>query len=434
MVSYESMFEAFYVCIKRKRSSNNALGFEINFERNLIVLADEINNRTYQPSVSIAFVVSRPKYREVFAADFRDRIVHHWICLRLEPLMEQVFSSRTFNCRKGKGVDYGVKMLAADIKECSKNYTKDCYVATADMKGFFMSIPKKLLADIIDNFIIENYFGADKDDLRWVTRLLILHRPELNCELRSPEWKWSKLPKSKTLRYGDGTKGMPIGNLISQIFANFFLTEFDWFFEKKLSFKYHGRYVDDFYIVSESKRKILKAMPAIRSYLAAIGITLHPNKFYIQHYYRGVRFTGSVVKRDKLYIINRTVEGLRRAIHVTAKSATIAELEHNVTSLNSYLGFLCHRYTYNIRRRLLSGLPIEFYEKCSIRPDLNAVTIRKHYSRDEYRRQSISLKNLDNVLPLRLASFEDDEENGVYYNRQVLGNIRRKRRTDRTMA
>ena len=99
MVGYEGMFEAYYDCIKRKRGSNNAMRFVLDFERNLVVLADEINNRTYQPSVSIAFVVSRPKYREVFAADFCDRIVHHWICLRLEPLMEQVFSPRTFNCR-----------------------------------------------------------------------------------------------------------------------------------------------------------------------------------------------------------------------------------------------------------------------------------------------------------------------------------------------
>lgn len=434
MVGYEGMFEAYYDCITRKRGSNNAMRFVLDFERSLVVLADEINNRTYQPSVSIAFVVSRPKYREVFAADFRDRIVHHWICLRLEPLMEQVFSPRTFNCRKGKGVDFGVRMLAAGIKECSENYTKGCYVATADMKGFFMSIPKLLLADTIDRFIVENYFGDDKDDLRWVTRKLILHRPELNCELRSPEWKWAKLPKNKTLRYGNGTKGMPIGNLISQIFANFFLTELDWLFERKLKIKYHGRYVDDFYIVSRNKRKILRAMPVIRNYLSTIGITLHPHKFYLQEYRHGVRFTGTVIKSGRLYIANRTIEGLKRAVHLTAKSATVAELEHNVTSLNSYLGFLCHRDTYNIRRRIFGQLPIEFHEKCSIRPDLNAVTIRKRYSRDEYRKQMLRSKSYDDILPLRLASFDDDEENGIYYNRQVIGNIRRKRRTNGSMA
>lgn len=121
-------------------------------------------------------------------------------------------------------------------------------------------------------------------------------------------------------------------------------------------------------------------------------------------------------------------------MHLTAKSAAVAELEHNVTSLNSYLGFLCHRDTYNIRRRIFGQLPIEFHEKCSIRPDLNAVAIRKRYSRDEYRKQMLRSKSYDDVLPLRLASFDDDEENGIYYNRQVIGNIRRKRRTNGSMA
>ena len=227
---------------------------------------------------------------------------------------------------------------------------------------------------------------------------------------------------------------MPIGNLISQIFANFFLTELDWLFERKLKIKHHGRYVDDFYIVSRNKRKILRAMPVIRNYLSTIGITLHPHKFYLQEYRHGVRFTGTVIKTDRLYIVNRTIEGLKRAVHLTAKSAAVAELEHNVTSLNSYLGFLCHRDTYNIRRRIFGQLPIEFHEKCSIRPDLNAVAIRKRYSRDEYRKQMLRSKSYDDVLPLRLASFDDDEENGIYYNRQVIGNIRRKRRTNGSMA
>ena len=83
---------------------------------------------------------------------------------------------------------------------------------------------------------------------------------------------------------------------------------------------------------------------------------------------------------------------------------------------------------------IFGHLPIEFHEKCSIRPDLNAVAIRKRYSRDEYRKQMLRSKSYDDILPLRLASFDDDEENGIYYNRQVIGNIRRKRRTNGSMA
>ena len=107
----------------------------MDYESKLIALRDRINNRTYQPGKSICFVVTRPRYREVFAAAFEDRIVHHWIALRLEPLFEQVFSPRTFNCRKGKGQLYGVKMLYNDIIICSQNYTRDCYIMKLDLQG-----------------------------------------------------------------------------------------------------------------------------------------------------------------------------------------------------------------------------------------------------------------------------------------------------------
>lgn len=406
MISYEGMFEAFDVCIKRKRNTNNALRFEINLESNIIALVDAINNRSYEPSRSIAFVVSRPKYREVFAADFRDRVVHHWICLRLEPLMEQVFSSRTFNCRKGKGVDYGVRMLAADIKECSQDYTRDCYVATADMKGFFMSIPKTLLADLIDNYIIENYFGEDKDDLRWVTRKLILHNPERDCYFKSPIWKWRMLPKAKTLRYGNGENGIPIGNLISQIFANFFLNDFDWYLESNLHFKHHGRYVDDFYIVDTSKQKILKAMPEIRRKLSEVGVKLHPNKFYIQHYTKGARFTGSVIKKDRVYILNRTVEGLIHALKASSEVKSVEEAEQAMASVNSYLGFMCHKETYNIRRRCLGNLPVNFHRYFSIRPDLNAIALRKELSPYECVKTAVLTRDYKRILPLHLQEYK----------------------------
>ena len=121
MITDESMFEAYYDCRKRKRGTANATAFEVDFESRIISLVRSINERTYVPSRSITFVVSRPRYREVFAADFSDRVCHHWIILRLEPLMEEVFSPRTFNCRKGRGTLYGVNQLKADIKACSEN-------------------------------------------------------------------------------------------------------------------------------------------------------------------------------------------------------------------------------------------------------------------------------------------------------------------------
>ena len=107
MVTTEGMLEAYYDCRRSKRRTASAIVYEMNYESNLIALRDRINTRTYHPGKSICFVVTRPRYREVFAASFEDRIVHHYIALRLEPLFELVFSPRTFNCRKGKGNDGG---------------------------------------------------------------------------------------------------------------------------------------------------------------------------------------------------------------------------------------------------------------------------------------------------------------------------------------
>lgn len=108
MVKEEDILGAYENCLKDKASSPDAIRFIVNLFENITDLTDAINSRTYEPLPSITFVVSRPVYREVFAANFRDRVIHHYIALRLEPLFEGVFSDRTYNCRKGKGQLYGV--------------------------------------------------------------------------------------------------------------------------------------------------------------------------------------------------------------------------------------------------------------------------------------------------------------------------------------
>lgn len=117
MITTDDMLQAYYDCRKRKRRTASAVVYEMDYEARLIALRDRINTRQYAPGKSICFVVTRPRHREVFAASFEDRIVHHYIALRLEPLFEQIFSPRTFNCRKGKGQLYGVKMLERDLRQ-----------------------------------------------------------------------------------------------------------------------------------------------------------------------------------------------------------------------------------------------------------------------------------------------------------------------------
>ena len=381
MVTTEGMLEAYYDCRRSKRRTASAIVFEMNYESNLIALRDRINTRTYQPGKSICFVVTRPRYREVFAASFEDRIVHHYIALRLEPLFELVFSPRTFNCRKGKGQLYGVKMLEADIKEASNNYTTDCYIMKLDLQGFFMSIDKSMLARMIDKFIVKYYQGSDIDDLRYLCQVVVLHCPEKNCERHSPREMWDHLPDNKSLFTNGEGKGVAIGNLFAQLFANFLLNELDWYIEE-LGIKYHGRYVDDFYCIHKDKQVLLSAVPKIRAKLAELGLSLNPKKFYFQHYTKGVEFTGAVVKPYRTYCCNRVLTNFIAAVRKLNRSKNIDDVTHAVCSINSYLGLLRQSNEYAQRLKILKMIEPRAYKWIYIKGHYEVLCIKNQYKRN----------------------------------------------------
>ena len=360
----------------------------MDYESRLIALRDRINARTYQPGKSICFVVTRPRYREVFAASFEDRIVHHYIALRLEPLFELVFSPRTFNCRKGKGQLYGINTLKADILECSENYTKDCWAMKLDLKGFFMSIDKALLAGMIDKFIIRYYTGKDIEDLRYLCRVVILHQPEKNCERHSPAHYWNFLPPNKSLFTNGEGKGVAIGNLFAQLFANFLLNVLDWYLEE-LGIKYHGRYVDDFYCLHRDKSVLLGIVQPIRDKLASLGLTLNEKKFYLQHYTKGVEFTGTIVKPGRTYCCNRTITNFIAAVRRLNRAKDLRQVMHSVNSINSYLGLLRHSNEYAMRRKILNMIEPPAFEYIYIKGRHEAVALK-----NKYKTRRITLKRI----------------------------------------
>ena len=379
MVKTEDILAAHEDCFRGKASSPDAQLFVLRLFENIVELTDEINNRTYRPLPSITFVVSKPVYREVFAANYRDRVVHHYIALRLEPLFESVFSDRTYNCRKGKGQMAAILQLREDIREASDNYTHACWYLKCDMKGFFMSIPRQRLADKIDAFIVENYKGEDIDDLRYLSRVTIMNDPTLDCIYRSSKEEMTKVPFGKTLRTSKEGCGLPIGNLTSQHDANFWLNIFDWWIEIELHIYFHGRYVDDFYLIHVSKRVLLQAIPKIRAFLAGMNITLYPKKIMLQEYSRGIQFTGMVVKNGRIYPGNRTVGNFENLIHymnTLPDDYTIEQLEHFVCSVNSYLGYMRRCNSYDIRRRILLKMDSRFYRQLYIKGHYEVVCVK----------------------------------------------------------
>lgn len=386
------MLAAYFDCRRAKRKKDSTLNFELDYEQKCYDLVQDINNRVYSTGRSVAFIVTRPKLREVFAAEFRDRVVHHWLIQKLGDLFESSFIEDTYNCRKGKGTQYGVRRLYEKIKQTSEGYTKDCWVGKFDMSGFFMSIYKPLLWNMLETFIMDNYREPDIEDVLYVCKIIVLSCPQYNCLIKMPLYMWNGLDKKKSLFTNDPDYGLPIGNLTSQIFANFYLREFDWIMTKLFDGLY-GRYVDDFYIVSDNKSTILEMINSIKEYLSQFKIILHPNKINIQHYTKGLLFVGGYLKPNRMYTSNRTISNFIRLISGLNKYDTVLNTERVVSRINSYLGFLIHTSSYTIRRRLLNSLDDHWYNQMYIRGDYRVIA-----SYDEYKMRYIIAKNIKNNI------------------------------------
>lgn len=316
-----------------------------------------------QPNPSICFVVNKPVKREIFAADFRDRVVHHLLFNYISPFFEKEFINDCYSCRKGKGTHYGIQRVDHFIRSCSENYTQDCYILKLDIKGYFMSINRVLLFEKVKSVL---FTGKDKItfDLELVIRLLhlvIFNDPTTNCIVKGKKPDWLGLPKTKSLFGAKPACGLPIGNLTSQLFGNVYLNDFDHFVKRELGIKYYGRYVDDFVLIHRNKLYLQEIIVTIKKYLfGELKLDLHPNKIYLQHFSKGVKYLGAVIKPHRIYAANRTKGNFYEAVqkqNILARhhKPSQEEKENFISSLNSYLGIMKHYKTYQIRKSLVKN-------------------------------------------------------------------------------
>ena len=357
------VFEAYQSCRRHKRGTMNALAFELDYERNLVALWHDVNSGAYRPARSIAFIVDKPVKREIFAADFRDRVVHHLIINKLNALFEREFIFDSYACRVGKGTHMGIQRVDRFMRRCSHNYTRDCYILKLDIEGFFMSIDRGILYRRLEAFVGEKYSAPDRELVLDLCRKVVFCDPARNCTIKGRRGDWAGLPADKSLFHSRPGCGLPIGNLTSQVFANFYLSCFDHFMKHHLGLRYYGRYVDDVVVVHRDRAFLAALIPVAADYLEReLGLTLHPRKIYLQHYAHGVQYLGVVIKPHRTYIANRTKGNFYLAVEQHNRIAehhrpTRAERVAFRGSMNSYLGLLAHYDTYRLRRRLmLEGL------------------------------------------------------------------------------
>jgi RNA-directed DNA polymerase len=193
-VELHHLFDAYYNCRANKRNTINAIAFEVNYEHNLVQLYHDINNGTYTIGKSIAFVVDKPVKREIFAADFRDRIVHHYLINALNPYFETQFIHDSYGCRAGKGTHFGIARVAKFMRQCSLNYTAPCYVLKLDIQGFFMSINKDVLYNKLVAFIRTHYLHANAQLIINLCQQVIYNNPTQQCVIKGKPTNWNTLP------------------------------------------------------------------------------------------------------------------------------------------------------------------------------------------------------------------------------------------------
>jgi hypothetical protein len=222
-----------------------------------------------------------------------------------------------------------------------------------------MRIDKDILFKKLQTFIHEKYKGPDKDIVIDLCRKVIFYDPTKKCIIKGKRKNWQGLPYDKSLFYSPENCGLPIGNLTSQIFANFYMSPFDHFIKHDLGVRFYGRYVDDFILVHSDKDYLKSLIPKIKSFLELkLQLTLHPNKIYLQHYTKGVKYLGAVIKPYRTYIANRTKGNFYQAIerlNLIARDhkPTKEEKGKFLSSMNSYLGIMKHYKTYRLRKRII---------------------------------------------------------------------------------
>ena len=360
-IPIELVDEAYRDCCKHKGGTEGCLEYKMNYLLNNLQLYNELNSMTYEIGKSKAFCVTRPKLREVFCAQFRDRIVHHILAIKFLPILEDEMVDNAYACRKGKGTDYGIDHIRQQMERVSDDYTKETWILKCDLQGFFMSINRRMLYDIVEKIIREKYQGGDMDFWLWLWRKVIMNDPSKNCVKVGDLSLWDRLPANKSLfTCGEGI-GLPIGNPPSHILANLLLSQFDKLMIDRVGEDGgYGRYVDDFVVISRNRKLLLNILQEARNYLLEeLGLTLHPRKVSLQRAASGVRFTGALIRPGRMLPNIRTIEHLydvidRFGIESDPKSEV---LRRYVSRINSLMGVLVHYDSFNIRRKAWAMMP-----------------------------------------------------------------------------
>jgi RNA-directed DNA polymerase len=335
--SWDNLLLAYRKASKGKRGKGVAATFEHRLEDNLVSLQQELQARTYAPGQYSSFHIHEPKRRLISAAPFRDRVVHHALCNVIEPVFERSFIHDSYANRASKGTHRA-------LDRCQQFARRHRYVLQCDLAQFFPAIDHAILRAILARKL------PDPDVIWLVDRIL-----ESGVGVLSDEYRMSWYPGDDlfaTLR----PRGLPIGNLTSQFWANCYLNPFDHFVKRELHCKGYLRYVDDFLLFAGDKATLWAWRAAIVERLAQLRLTIHPGA-HPRPVTEGIPFLGFVLYPEHRRLKRRKVVHYRRRIRMLVERHLAGELPlHRVT--DSARGWANHaRYgnTVGLRRAVLGS-------------------------------------------------------------------------------
>ncbi|HUD09385.1 MAG TPA: reverse transcriptase/maturase family protein [Patescibacteria group bacterium] len=326
LITIENLFQAYYEFKKGKKKRLDLQVFERNLEDNLFTLHKSLKDKTYQHGQYEDFYVSDPKRRHIHKASVSDRVLHHLLYKYLYDVFDSSFIYDSYSCRLNKGTHKGVKRLYQFTRKVSKNYTSDCFALKCDIKQFFASVDHQTLVKLLEEKI------TDEDILSLLKEII----SSFNAEI------------------GNG-KGIPLGNLTSQIFANIYMNKLDQFIKRNLKIKYYLRYADDFIILNSNKDILNRHTSILAKFLKEeLKLEFHPKKVFIRKLTWGIDFLGYIILPHYILPRTKTKKRLFRKIEQKIEEYEQGKIsEYSLSQTNqSYLGYLRHTRSYRVQQIL----------------------------------------------------------------------------------
>jgi len=317
IISVDNLLKAWKEFAKGKRKKQDVQEFARNLFANVLALHEDLALREYRHSPYQHFKISDPKPRDIHKALVRDRLLHHAIYRQLYPFFDRTFIADSYSCRNEKGTHKAMDTFRCYAYNESKNNTRTCWILKCDIRKFFASVDQAVLMGILQSYI------PDKDILWLLERVL---------------------ESFSTTAPG---KGLPLGNLTSQLLVNIYMNEFDQFAKHKLKAKHYIRYADDFVFLSQDRGWLESLLPRVDDFLRTrLKLELHPNKVSIGTLASGIDYLGWVHFFNHRVLRTNTKRRMFRTLAGEPKEAQIS----------SYLGMLSHGNAWRLSKQIFDEI------------------------------------------------------------------------------